>query len=34
MPPLVEASKAYVTLGEMCEALRDVWGTWTETPVF
>jgi methylmalonyl-CoA mutase, N-terminal domain len=34
MPPLVEASKAYVTLGEMCEALREVWGTWTETPVF
>jgi len=34
MPPLVEAAKAYVTLGEMCDALRDVWGTWTETPVF
>jgi methylmalonyl-CoA mutase, N-terminal domain len=34
MPPLVEASRAYVTLGEMCEALSDVWGTWTETPVF
>jgi len=34
MPPLVEASKAYVTMGEMCDALRDVWGTWTETPVF
>jgi methylmalonyl-CoA mutase N-terminal domain/subunit len=34
MPPLVEASRAYVTMGEMCDALRDVWGTWTETPVF
>jgi methylmalonyl-CoA mutase, N-terminal domain len=34
MPPLIDASKAYVTLGEMCDALRDVWGTWTETPVF
>jgi methylmalonyl-CoA mutase N-terminal domain/subunit len=34
MPPLVEAAKAYVTLGEMCDALRGVWGTWTETPVF
>jgi methylmalonyl-CoA mutase N-terminal domain/subunit len=34
MPPLIEAAKAYVTLGEMCDALRDVWGTWTETPVF
>jgi methylmalonyl-CoA mutase N-terminal domain/subunit len=34
MPPLVEAAKAYATLGEMCDALRSVWGTWTETPVF
>jgi len=34
MPPLIDASRAYVTLGEMCDALRDVWGTWTETPVF
>src|SRR5436190_12414376 len=34
MPPLIDAAKAYVTLGEMCDALRDVWGTWTETPVF
>jgi methylmalonyl-CoA mutase, N-terminal domain len=34
MPPLIEASKAYVTLGEMCDALRTVWGIWTETPVF
>src|SRR5437016_3061546 len=34
MPPLVEAAKTYVTLGEMCDALRSVWGTWTETPVF
>jgi len=34
MPPLVEAAKAYVTLGEMCDALRETWGTWTETPVF
>jgi methylmalonyl-CoA mutase N-terminal domain/subunit len=34
MPPLVDASKAYVTMGEMCDALREVWGTWTETPVF
>jgi methylmalonyl-CoA mutase, N-terminal domain len=34
MPPLVEAARAYVTLGEMCDALRETWGTWTETPVF
>jgi methylmalonyl-CoA mutase, N-terminal domain len=34
MPPIVEASKVYVTMGEMCDALRDVWGIWRETPVF
>ena len=34
MPPIVEASKVYVTMGEMCDALRDVWGVWRETPVF
>jgi methylmalonyl-CoA mutase, N-terminal domain len=34
MPAIVEASKAYVTMGEMCEALREVWGVWRETPVF
>jgi methylmalonyl-CoA mutase N-terminal domain/subunit len=34
MPPLIDAAKAYATLGEMCDALRSVWGTWTETPVF
>jgi methylmalonyl-CoA mutase N-terminal domain/subunit len=34
MPPIVDAARAYVTLGEMCDALRDVWGTWRETPVF
>ncbi len=34
MPPIVEASRAYVTMGEMCEALREIWGVWRETPVF
>jgi methylmalonyl-CoA mutase N-terminal domain/subunit len=34
MPPLLEASRAYATLGEMCDSLREVWGVWTETPVF
>jgi methylmalonyl-CoA mutase, N-terminal domain len=34
MPPIIEASRAYVTMGEMCDALRDVWGVWRETPVF
>jgi methylmalonyl-CoA mutase N-terminal domain/subunit len=34
MPPIVEAARAYVTMGEMCDALREVWGVWVETPVF
>jgi methylmalonyl-CoA mutase N-terminal domain/subunit len=34
MEPIVDASRAYVTMGEMCDALRDIWGTWRETPVF
>ena len=34
MPLIVEASRTYATMGEMCDALREVWGVWTETPVF
>jgi methylmalonyl-CoA mutase, N-terminal domain len=34
MPGIIEASKAYATMGEMCDALREVWGVWRETPVF
>jgi len=34
MRPIIEASRAYVTMGEMCDALREVWGVWRETPVF
>jgi methylmalonyl-CoA mutase N-terminal domain/subunit len=34
MHPIVDAARAYVTMGEMCDAFRDVWGTWRETPVF
>ena len=34
MRPIIEASRAYVTMGEMCDALRAVWGVWRETPVF
>ncbi len=34
MPAILDASRAYVTMGEMCDALREVWGTWRETPVF
>jgi methylmalonyl-CoA mutase N-terminal domain/subunit len=34
MPVIVDASRAYATMGEMCEVLRGVWGVWRETPVF
>jgi methylmalonyl-CoA mutase N-terminal domain/subunit len=34
MGPILESTRAYVTMGEMCDALRDVWGVWRETPVF
>ena len=32
MPPLIRAVRAEATLGELCDALRDVWGEWEETP--
>jgi methylmalonyl-CoA mutase N-terminal domain/subunit len=34
MNPIVDAARAYVTMGEMCDAFREVWGVWRETPVF
>ncbi len=34
MPAIVDAARVYVTMGEMCDAFREVWGTWRETPVF
>ena len=30
MPPILEAVRAYATLGEMCDALREVWGEYEE----
>jgi methylmalonyl-CoA mutase N-terminal domain/subunit len=33
MPLLLEAVRAYATLGEMCDALRTVWGEYEESPV-
>jgi len=32
MVPLIAAARAYATVGEMCDALRDVWGEYEETP--
>jgi methylmalonyl-CoA mutase N-terminal domain/subunit len=34
MPPILEASRAYATVGEMCDALRDVFGEYHEQPIF
>jgi methylmalonyl-CoA mutase N-terminal domain/subunit len=34
MEPILAAAKAHVTMGEMCDAFREVWGVWRETPVF
>jgi methylmalonyl-CoA mutase N-terminal domain/subunit len=34
MHPIVDAARAYATMGEMCDVLRQAWGTWRETPVF
>ena len=33
MPYIVEAVRAYATIGEICEALRQVYGTYTEVSV-
>jgi len=32
MVPILEAVRAYATVGEMCDALRDVWGEYEEIP--
>jgi methylmalonyl-CoA mutase N-terminal domain/subunit len=33
MPCILEAVRAYATLGEICSALRDVFGSYQETSV-
>jgi methylmalonyl-CoA mutase N-terminal domain/subunit len=33
MPPLLECVRAYATVGEMCDALREEWGEYEEVPV-
>jgi methylmalonyl-CoA mutase, N-terminal domain len=34
IPPMLLAARAEATLGEICGALRDRWGTYSETPAF
>ena len=33
MPRILDAVRAYATVGEMCDALRDVWGEYEEVPI-
>jgi methylmalonyl-CoA mutase N-terminal domain/subunit len=33
MPALLDAVRAYATIGEMCDALRDVWGEYQEAAI-
>jgi methylmalonyl-CoA mutase N-terminal domain/subunit len=33
MPFIIDAVRAYATVGEICEALRQVYGTYTETSI-
>jgi methylmalonyl-CoA mutase N-terminal domain/subunit len=34
MPPIIEAARALATEGEMIAAMQEVFGTYTESPVF
>ena len=34
IPPILAAAQAEATLGEICGALRDEWGTYSENPAF
>ncbi len=34
IPPILEAARAYATLGEMCDALREAFGEYEEPPIF
>ncbi|HWW83223.1 MAG TPA: methylmalonyl-CoA mutase family protein [Vicinamibacterales bacterium] len=33
MPRILNSVRAYATIGEMCDALRQVWGEYEETPI-
>jgi len=33
VPLLIDAVRSYATIGEMCDALRQVWGEYEEVPV-
>jgi len=33
MPCILDAVRAYVTVGEICDAFREVFGTYTEKSI-
>jgi len=33
MPPIISAVRAYATLGEICDVLREVWGEFDDSAV-
>jgi methylmalonyl-CoA mutase N-terminal domain/subunit len=33
MPYIIEAVRAYATVGEICEALKEVYGTYEEASI-
>jgi len=34
MPPIINAAKAYATLGEIVDAMKDIFGEWQESSIF
>jgi len=34
MPPIINAAKAYATLGEIADAMKDIFGEWQESSIF
>ena len=34
IPPMLEAVRAEATLGEICDVLREEWGTYSEPAAF
>jgi len=34
MPPIIEAAREYASLGEICNVMKEVFGTYREPPMF
>jgi methylmalonyl-CoA mutase N-terminal domain/subunit len=33
VPPVMEAARCYATVGEVCDAFREIWGEYHEPPM-